>query len=129
MSLKGFVEYQRREFCNDVKCPIQMELNIQKDKAEYEKIRQVCSVRCKYTTWQFHHWLIEKGFIILASSKLKNSERTVLANIDKNLIDWIDLQVQTRKYHDRNQIIESALSQYKKNQEQISAHHPQNAKT
>ena len=27
MSLEGFVEYKRREFCKDVKCPVQMELN------------------------------------------------------------------------------------------------------
>ncbi len=121
MPLEGFVEYQRREFCKDVKCPIQMELNTQKDKAEYERIRQVCNVNCKYTTWKFHHWLVEKGYIILASSKLRNSERTVLANIDKDLVDWIDLQVQSGKYRDRNQLIESAISQYKKGQEQISA--------
>lgn len=66
MSLEGFTEYKRREFCNDVKCPVQMELNRLADKPEeYERIRQTCSTACKYTTWQFHHWLIEKGYLIL----------------------------------------------------------------
>jgi hypothetical protein len=66
MSLDGFVKYKRREFCNDVKCPVQTELNNQKDNAEeYERIRQTCSTNCRYTTWQFHHWLIEKGYLIL----------------------------------------------------------------
>ena len=66
MSLNGFVEYKRREFCNDVKCPVQMQLNNLKDKPdEFERIRQICSTGCLYTTWQFHHWLIEKGYLIL----------------------------------------------------------------
>ncbi len=66
MSLEGFVEYKRREFCNDVKCPVQMELNRQTEKAEaYEQIRRKCSTACVFTTWQFHHWLIEKGYLIL----------------------------------------------------------------
>jgi hypothetical protein len=72
MSPEGFVEYKRREFCNDVKCPVQMELNNLKNKPdEYERIRQTCNTACKYTTWQFHHWLIEKGYLIL---KPKSSE-------------------------------------------------------
>jgi hypothetical protein len=66
MSLEGFIEYKRREFCNDVKCPVQIKLNKQKEKSdEYEWIRQTCSTSCRYTTWQFHHWLMEKGYLIL----------------------------------------------------------------
>ena len=66
MSLEGFTEYKRREFCNDVKCPVQMQLNILKDMPEeYDRLRQTCSTNCKCTTWQFHHWLIEKGYLIL----------------------------------------------------------------
>jgi hypothetical protein len=66
MSLEGFTEYKRREFCNDVKCPFQMELNRKLEKSEeYERIRQKCSTACVYTTWQFHHWLMEKGYLIL----------------------------------------------------------------
>jgi len=72
MSLEGFTEYKRREFCNDVKCPVQMELNRLADKTEeYERVRKTCSTACRYTTWQFHHWLIEKGYLIL---KPKNPE-------------------------------------------------------
>ena len=72
MSLDGFTEYKRREFCNDVKCPVQMQLNGLKDKLDdYERVRLTCSTACKYTTWQFHHWLIEKGYLIL---RLKDSE-------------------------------------------------------
>jgi phage FluMu protein Com len=44
MSTEGFTEYKRREFCNDIKCPVQMELNQQQEKSEaYEKIRRTCS--------------------------------------------------------------------------------------
>ena len=66
LSINGFVDYKRREFCNDVNCPVQVELNKQTaGSEEYEKIRKTCSNDCKYTTWQFHHWLIEKGYLIV----------------------------------------------------------------
>ncbi len=66
MSVEGFTEYKRRDFCNDVKCPVQTKLNLQQEKSEaYEKIRQTCITACCYTTYQFHHWLIEKGYLIL----------------------------------------------------------------
>jgi phage antirepressor YoqD-like protein len=36
------------------------------DKPEvYELIRQTCRTACRFTTWQFHHWLIEKGYLIV----------------------------------------------------------------
>ena len=74
MPVDGFVDYRKREFCNDVKCPVQLELNNHKDElGEYERIRQTCSTACRYTTWQFHHWLIEKGYSIL---RVKRSGET-----------------------------------------------------
>ena len=66
MSLEGFIEYKRREFCNDMECPVQMELNKLEDGSEkYELVRRTCRDNCRYTTWQFHHWLMEKGYLIL----------------------------------------------------------------
>ena len=66
MTPEGFVEYKRREFCKDVKCSVQMELNkLTETSSAYEQTRQKCSSGCLYTTWQFHHWLIEKGYLIL----------------------------------------------------------------
>jgi len=70
MSIKGYVDYKRREFCKDVKCPFQLELDAQKEGSfEYEKIRETCKTNCKYTTYQFHHWLIEKGYLIVRPEK------------------------------------------------------------
>ncbi|MCW4046818.1 MAG: hypothetical protein NWE99_04550, partial [Candidatus Bathyarchaeota archaeon] len=55
-----------REFCKDVKCPVQMELNKLEEKSEaYQNLRQTCVTACRYTTYQFHHWLIAKGYLIL----------------------------------------------------------------
>ncbi len=66
MTIEGYVEYQRREFCKDVKCPVQLELDAQEPgSAEYERIRQTCQADCRYTTWQFHHWLMDKGYLIV----------------------------------------------------------------
>jgi len=66
LSIEGYVDYKSREFCNDVKCPVQLELNARKPGSkEYEEIRQTCRTSCRHTTWEFHHWLIEKGYLIV----------------------------------------------------------------
>jgi hypothetical protein len=66
MSIEGYVDYKRREFCKDVKCPVQLDLDAQEQGSEeYQKIRQTCLTDCKYTTYQFHHWLIDKGYLIV----------------------------------------------------------------
>lgn len=66
MPIAGYVDYKRREFCNDVKCSVQLKLNSQKDGSEeYEKTREICRNACKFTTWQFHNWLIEKGYLVV----------------------------------------------------------------
>jgi hypothetical protein len=66
MPVEGFTEYKRREFCKDMKCPVQMELNKMEETSEaYQKLRQTCVTACRFTTYQFHHWLIERGYLIL----------------------------------------------------------------
>jgi len=66
MALEGYVEYQRREFCKDVRCPVQVELMASPEGSDaYERLRQTCREACRYTTWQFHHWLIDKGYLIV----------------------------------------------------------------
>jgi hypothetical protein len=74
MSIEGYVDYKRREFCKDVKCPVQLQLSsLAEGSEEYEATRRKCSTACLYTTWQFHHWLIENGYLILKPvSKTKN---------------------------------------------------------
>jgi Iap family predicted aminopeptidase len=70
MSIKGYVDYKRREFCKDVKCPVQLKLDAQEEGSrEYEQIRQTCKENCRYTTYQFHHWLMEKGYLIIRPEK------------------------------------------------------------
>jgi len=114
MTVEGFVEYKRREFCKDVKCPVQVELDKQSEgSSAYEQTRKKCSGGCVYTTWQFHHWLIEKGYMLLVSAELKGDERTLLVNLDRALADWVDQQVTKGKFENRNQLIENALAQYK----------------
>lgn len=70
MLIPEFVDYKKRGFCNDVKCPVQLALNSQKQGSEqYEKIRDGCKNNCKFTAWQFHHWLIDKGYLIVRPKK------------------------------------------------------------
>jgi hypothetical protein len=114
MTVEGFAEYKRREFCKDVKCPVQIELtSLSEASPAYEQTRKKCSAACLFTTWQFHRWLIEKGYVVLISEKMKDDERTVLVNLDKALVDWVDQQVGKGKHKDRQHLIENALAQYK----------------
>ena len=65
-SLDGYVDYQRREYCKDIRCPVQIELESKEPGSdEYEEVRAVCKTACRHTTYEFHHWLIEKGYLIV----------------------------------------------------------------
>ena len=69
-SIPGYIDYRKREFCNDVNCQIQQDLNrLSEGTQEYERLREICKSKCKYTTWQFHHWLLEKGYLIVRPEK------------------------------------------------------------
>jgi hypothetical protein len=66
MPFDGYVEYQRREYCRDIDCPRQAELETKTPGSdEYEEIRRQCKTDCLHTTYEFHHWLIEKGYLIV----------------------------------------------------------------
>jgi hypothetical protein len=66
VSIDGFIDYQRREYCKDVKCPIQLLLNQEEPKsAKYEEIRGICSKNCVHSTYEFHHWLDDHGYLIV----------------------------------------------------------------
>jgi hypothetical protein len=66
VTIAGYIEYQRREFCNDIECSVQMLLNRQQaGSAEYEAIRGICQTACIHSTYEFHHWLIEKDYLLI----------------------------------------------------------------
>lgn len=70
MPIEGYVEYKSREFCNDVKCSVQLKMNAYKPGSkEYEKIREICKTGCKHTAREFHYWLIGKGYLIVKPEK------------------------------------------------------------
>lgn len=70
MGIAGYVEYRRREYCKAVGCPVQSELGlIRPNTPEYERVRKMCQTSCRHTTYEFHHWLIEKGYVIVRSQK------------------------------------------------------------
>jgi hypothetical protein len=66
MPVEGYIEYQRREFCKEITCPIQGFLDSQPAGSEkYEQVRDICKTHCIHSTYEFHHWLIEKGYLLL----------------------------------------------------------------
>ena len=66
MTIAGYVDYERREFCKDVQCPVQGLLEQQAAQSPgYEMVRGLCTGHCIHTTFEFHHWLIQKGYLIV----------------------------------------------------------------
>lgn len=66
MPISGFADYRRREYCRDVRCPVQLELEAcASGSPEYERVRARCKQACQHTTWEFHHWLIEHDYQIV----------------------------------------------------------------
>jgi ferritin len=66
MSIEGYVDYKRREYCNDIQCPIQQLLNQEQENTpKYEQIRDICKTDCIHSTYEFHHWLIQKGYLLV----------------------------------------------------------------
>ncbi len=65
MPIPGHVDYQRREYCKDIRCTVQLELESHEPGTdEYDAVRAKCKTACIHTTYEFHHWLIEHGYEI-----------------------------------------------------------------
>jgi hypothetical protein len=66
MNLEGRIEYQRREYCKALPCPIQVLLDAEVEgTAKYDHVRGICKTSCIHTTHEFHQWLIQKGYLII----------------------------------------------------------------
>lgn len=58
MTIKGYTDYQRREYCKEVKCPVQLLLDLeQAGSKKYEGLRKICQTNCLHTCHEFHAWL------------------------------------------------------------------------
>ncbi len=66
MAIDGYVDYQRREYCKSLPCPVQVLLDGEPEGTpKHEQIRDLCKTNCIHTTYEFHHWLIQKGYLIV----------------------------------------------------------------
>ena len=62
---EGHREYKKREFCNDIPCFVQVELNKHQAGSEkYENVRKICSSACQFIADDFGDWLNQKSFKI-----------------------------------------------------------------
>jgi len=69
-SIAGYIDYQRREYCKAVQCPVQLDLNqLGPGSGPYENLRATCKNACRHTTHDFHAWLIEQGYLIVRPGK------------------------------------------------------------
>jgi hypothetical protein len=70
MTLEGYVEYPKREYCRAAKCPVQGMLDEEQVNSErYEKLRVICQTDCLQTSHSFHKWLNEQGYVIVKPAK------------------------------------------------------------
>ncbi|HEX7628100.1 MAG TPA: hypothetical protein VF354_04170 [Candidatus Methanoperedens sp.] len=37
----------------------------EQDTEAYNDLREICKEKCLHTTYEFHHWLIEKGYLLV----------------------------------------------------------------
>ena len=66
MAIEGYVDYQRREYCKSLPCPVQGLLDGEPEgTARHGQIRDICKTNCIHTTYEFHHWLIQKGYLVV----------------------------------------------------------------
>jgi len=66
MAIDGYIDYKRREYCQDIGCPVQKVLDKQEPgSGNYEDVRSICKTGCIHSTYEFHHWLIERGYLLL----------------------------------------------------------------
>jgi len=50
MSIEGYVDYKRREYCKDIKCTVQLDLDAtEQGSKSYEKIRKICQLNLSLT--------------------------------------------------------------------------------
>ncbi|MGR3220283.1 MAG: hypothetical protein ACUZ8H_10770 [Candidatus Anammoxibacter sp.] len=66
MAMEGYTDYKRREYCKDIRCEIQLDLDSQEEgSGQYEKVRDICKTACKHTTYEFHQWLINHDYLVV----------------------------------------------------------------
>lgn len=66
MAIQGYVDYQRREYCKDIRCPIQVLMDQQREGDDtYNALRAICKSNCLHTTHEFHAWLIQHGYLVV----------------------------------------------------------------
>jgi len=70
-------EYQSREFCKDVKCPMQREFDSEaQDETAQDAIKTVCRNGCVYFSDDLMRWLGEHGYATSQEVKLDLSGET-----------------------------------------------------
>ncbi len=80
MQPAGYREYKKREFCNDVPCFVQVELNKHAANSEnYETVRKICSSACQFKADDFENWLGKHGF-----SMFRNGEKVGFESVKEN---------------------------------------------
>jgi hypothetical protein len=70
-------EYQSREFCRDVRCPMQRELDSEsRDETAQAAIKSVCRNGCVYFSDDLMRWLGQNGYAASKEVKLDYSGET-----------------------------------------------------
>jgi hypothetical protein len=70
MAVEGYIDYQRREYCKVIHCPVQVLLDQQQENSDaFNLLRSICKSDCLHTTHEFHQWLIQNGFEVVRKAR------------------------------------------------------------
>jgi len=81
MTLKE--DYKKREFCNDIKCPVQMEMNKHAEgSSEHNAIKGICSSNCLQSSNNFIIWLNNHDYSIVKDGSADEDKIASIARIE-----------------------------------------------
>ncbi len=84
-------DYKKREFCNNIKCPVQVELNKHiENSAEYNAIRGLCSSNCLQSADNFLIWLKNNQYNIVNAKDSEHLEAEGFDSLAENHVEKLE---------------------------------------
>ena len=97
--MQGYEDYQKRSFCRDVKCPVQISLDEHVEGSdEYREIKKQCSEGCLRSADNFLDWLKERSFIVTKIGETPRHDQIIVNDVKtENNTAWLFHKAITEK--------------------------------
>lgn len=99
---KSIQFYQKREYCKAIKCPHQVNLEIEKERgidSLIEKAKKKCKQNCIKKAHEFHEWLQQNGYTILKDNSkrmemIRKEKMQIFSKFPRDLIKFALLDIE-----------------------------------